>query len=63
MEENAVRVTFESSDATFAEVIPGPEGFVVAGNHEVRPICTKIEIHVVHTFSLSVHGEIWIGGS
>jgi hypothetical protein len=62
-EEDVIRVTFESLDATFTEVIPDFDGLVVAGSHEVRPICTWVEVYIVDAFVVSVHGEIWIGGS
>ena len=62
-EEDVVCVTFKGLDATFTEIIPEFDGFVVAGGYEVRSICSRVEIHVVDTFIVSVHSEIRIRGS
>ena len=62
-EEDVVRVTFESLDATFAEIIPDFDGLVIAGSDEVWPICACVEVYIVDTFFMSFHGKIGIGRS
>ena len=62
-EEDVIGVTFERLDATFTEVIPNFDGLVVAGSHKIWPIRARVEVYVVDTFFMSVHGEIGIGGS
>ena len=56
-EEDIIRVTLESLDAAFAEVIPDLDGFVIAGSHEVGSICTWVQVDILVAFVVNVRGK------
>lgn len=55
---DVVRVTFHGLYAALAKVVPYLDGLIVAGGDEVRLVSSWVEVDVVDTFIVCVHGEV-----
>ncbi len=57
-EQDIVCMALQCLDAALAQVVPDLQSLVVTGSHKIRLVSTRVEVNIVDTLIVGLHGEV-----